>query len=728
MSGIPLIKPSTGSAFGASTTRRSIFSHPTMDLQGGGGMSNGIKDQLLDEDMEADPIPTLYLDPSPIGKGVSVKDWTAKNRTIRSTFRPNTNEVAVYVAGKKGAEEFPIKQTVSQKDTAVYLCQASIAEIRIPFITQMYGVFLNTTTTDPYKSPERYTRYYNQYYEGISRYLLQLYDATKKELESKDSTYIVQEIELMESVSAVWQLAEFMFLTPDKPIAYLFGEWLTAHDSAPDVEVGETLLRSAGKLSHHKFWPYIHQCLLRGMRKSVVFMIEQALNDEENDETADALDALVRILRGIPSSETTLPDGKSKERHRKWQEDCNKFTRSSHMETLGSDAKKALGILTGDIEEILELTSSWEEAFAAILLYTDPTCSRHDLGPILKICVSKYLEGNEISLLDRIKIAIMEMDSIKTIRLCGTLDAWLVAHLADVFNQYGYLDMSGIDMTDIGSQGWDLNIRDYFIISYAQSLMSDPNLWEAIAGYLLLCGVKGRAMLSEWICHVPLESSRKAYKVLRFCKDHDLTDSLQSIHRVIAVEEEKRGQYALAIQHFMSSKDPQRVAKVADNLMQNYLQSKAFDLLDTVSSIPAFHAPNDHVDFLRAYAKFHEEYKSGKAAKAGSTLISILMTDTTPKKYWAILLFDALPLLEHKTVIVFDTNATFVLMRALEELLGSQNKAEYLQLLPVPSLSKDSSTETVTEERESYLNTVRLSLVRNLARSIVHPSKPGSTV
>lgn len=57
--------------------------------------------------------------------------------------------------------------------------------------------------------------------------------------------------------------------------------------------------------------------------------------------------------------------------------------------------------------------------------------------------------------------------------------------------------MSDLQLQDVGAIGWDLDIRDFFIVSYAQSLMSDPHLWEAIAGYLLNSGHVGKAMLSE---------------------------------------------------------------------------------------------------------------------------------------------------------------------------------------------------------------------------------------
>jgi hypothetical protein len=57
--------------------------------------------------------------------------------------------------------------------------------------------------------------------------------------------------------------------------------------------------------------------------------------------------------------------------------------------------------------------------------------------------------------------------------------------------------MTDMQLQDTVTLGWDSNIRDFFITSYAHSLMASPSLWEEIAGYLLNCGHTGRAMLSE---------------------------------------------------------------------------------------------------------------------------------------------------------------------------------------------------------------------------------------
>ncbi|KAG0204874.1 Nucleoporin nup85 [Mortierella sp. GBA30] len=537
-------------------------------------------------------------------------------------------------------------------------------------------------------------------------------------METEDATQSAQELELMEAIASVWQLAHAMFFTPDErmPIAFMLRDWLAEHVTGFDLQMGESLLEAPRRLHHPDFWPYILQCIIRGMKRSVVFMLEQTMNDEENEDDADALESLLKIVRGMPSEETAGSDGWAQEKHRKWTEQCLRFKGSPQLARLGAEAIVVIRILTGDEDAIMKATDSWEEALCAIVLYTDPNCSRNALGPILTRCAEFYLEDKAVSLLARIKIAILELDAITTVRYCGNFHPWLVAHLADVLHQYGYLDMSDIHLQDIVAMGWDSNIRDFFIMSYAQSLMSDLGLWEAIAGYLLHSGHSGRAMLSEWICHVPLESPAKAEMVLKFCEENNLTESLRSINRVMAVEEEKQGRYAVAIKHFMASKDQDHVARVVDNLMQRYLVSGDWDLDDTLRTISEWATHSVHVEFLYDYARFHQCYKNGQMNGAGRILVSLLESHRAPMKYWAVLLFDALPLLENKNALVFDSRETYVMMRCLEDLVGSQHKSEYLQLLP----TKISSQESSVEEKEQQLDVVRMSLVRNLSRTFVH--------
>jgi len=106
---------------------------------------------------------------------------------------------------------------------------------------------------------------------------------------------------------------------------------------------------------------------------------------------------------------------------------------------------------------------------------------------------------------------------------------------------------------------------------------------------------------------------------------------------------------------------------------------------------------------------------------AGRQLVDLLSLEKAPKKYWALLLFDALPLLESKK-LVFSSADTYELMRCLEEVVGSPHMSEYLQLLP-PTIAIDSVS---TEDRVLQLDVIRLSLAKNLARALVHEPFTGN--
>lgn len=64
------------------------------------------------------------------------------------------------------------------------------------------------------------------------------------------------------------------------------------------------------------------RCILRGMRNNVLYIVDEALREEESDEVADALAELLRLLRGIPSLETMIRDSNLNQRHFKWQQEC----------------------------------------------------------------------------------------------------------------------------------------------------------------------------------------------------------------------------------------------------------------------------------------------------------------------------------------------------------------------------------------------------------------------
>ena len=103
------------------------------------------------------------------------------------------------------------------------------------------------------------------------------------------------------------------------------------------------------------------------------------------------------------------------------------------------------------------------------------------------------------------------------------------------------------------------SLREYFILSYTDTLLADPGLWRIVLDYLSSCGAEGRARMRSVILAVNLESEAKAEgasddvnmdegeakenegpvnstqtveEVLRACAEHDLDDEMRKVCKV----------------------------------------------------------------------------------------------------------------------------------------------------------------------------------------------------
>lgn len=89
------------------------------------------------------------------------------------------------------------------------------------------------------------------------------------------------------------------------------------------------------------------------------------------------------------------------------------------------------------------------------------------------------------------------------------------------------------------------------------------------------------------------------------------------------MEQEKLGRYDLAIQHFIASKDNDRVAKVVDNLMRKFLKDGTLELDESLGSLLSQKVHNEHVEFLRLYGKFQRYRKVGRQETPRVVLVKV---------------------------------------------------------------------------------------------------------
>jgi len=87
---------------------------------------------------------------------------------------------------------------------------------------------------------------------------------------------------------------------------------------------------------------------------------------------------------------------------------------------------------------------------------------------------------------------------------CNQLSLWLSTHLTDLLEKLDLVD-------DDDDETYELPLRDYFVIQYADMLlMSNPGYWEIGCDYLSGCGAQGVGRIREILrrTRLGLESSK----------------------------------------------------------------------------------------------------------------------------------------------------------------------------------------------------------------------------
>ena len=129
---------------------------------------------------------------------------------------------------------------------------------------------------------------------------------------------------------------------------------------------------------------------------------------------------------------------------------------------------------------------------------------------------------------------------------------------------------------------------------------------------------------------------------------------------------------------------------------------------------------SDKLAFLAQYRDFHAFFAQGARLEASKLLVGMLSSGLPPKRFYAILLLDSIPLLEDGNGH-FDANETFELLRCLQEIDMASDSMQYLVGLGHLILGSDANhtqAELIQAARQQ-LKIIRLALARYLSRVIL---------
>uniref|UniRef100_A0A8C7YGS4 Nuclear pore complex protein Nup85 n=1 Tax=Oryzias sinensis TaxID=183150 RepID=A0A8C7YGS4_9TELE len=514
------------------------------------------------------------------------------------------------------------------------------------------------------------------------------------------------QVSILLAIELIWNLCEVLFIdaAPAGSLLLHLLDWVRLHKADVD-EKARDVLQSDSPAEHRDYWDVVVSYVLQGRLDEARQMLgkKATLTPAANNIFKMMDNLLSKMPFYNPGGTQTLTEFDVKWRH--WHEEVdrclqdNSFASNQHLEVLCK-------ILLGDEDTLLEhkdLLGTWYHFLVSRLLFCHPTVKPTELHYYAQSCMTMFLDSRSApEPLDSILLAAFEFDIHQVIKDCSIAlnNWWFVAHLTDLLDHCKLLQSHNLHF---GS-----NLREFLLLEYASGLFTHHSLWQLAVDYFDHCLEFGRVYLELQIERVPLDTERKALKVLRICEQRQMSEQVRSICKIMAMRALRNNRLGSALSWSIRAKDAAFATLISERFLQDYCAKGTFSDLDLIDNLGPAMLLSDRLTFLGKYREFHKLYGEKRFKEAAKLLLSLMTAKIAPRSFWMTLLTDALPLLEQKEVI-FSADQTYELMFCLEELTSSLN---------TPSSDSDKSMQEEDVEL-TKVELLRLALSRNLAMAIV---------
>uniref|UniRef100_A0A8C2WH10 Nuclear pore complex protein Nup85 n=1 Tax=Cyclopterus lumpus TaxID=8103 RepID=A0A8C2WH10_CYCLU len=419
---------------------------------------------------------------------------------------------------------------------------------------------------------------------------------------TKDAEVATQygnQVSILLAIELIWNLCEVLTLSGSLLLHLL--DWVRLHKADVDEKAAE-VLQSESPAEHHDYWD-------------------------------------------VPGGTQTLTEFDVKWRH--WHGEVNRclqdnsFASNQHLEIICK-------IIVGDEDTLLEhkeLLSTWYHFLVTRLLFSHPTVKPTELHYYAQSCMTMFLDARSVpEPLDNILLAAFEFDIHQVIKECSIAlnNWWFVAHLTDLLDHCKLLQSHNLHF---GS-----NLREFLLLEYASGLFTHHSLWQLAVDYFDNCPEFGRVYLGLQIEHIPLDTERKALKVLRICEQRQMSEQVRSICKIMAMRALRNNRLGSALSWSIRAKDAAFATLISERFLQDYCTRGTFSDLDLIDNLGPAMLLSDRLTFLGKYREFHKLYGEKRFSEAAKLLLSLMTAKIAPRSFWMTLLTDALPLLEQKEV------------------------------------------------------------------------------
>uniref|UniRef100_A0AAQ6A6Q0 Nuclear pore complex protein Nup85 n=1 Tax=Amphiprion ocellaris TaxID=80972 RepID=A0AAQ6A6Q0_AMPOC len=446
------------------------------------------------------------------------------------------------------------------------------------------------------------------------------------------------QVSILLAIELIWNLCEVLFIdaAPAGSLLLHLLDWVRLHKADVDEKARE-VLQSDSPAEHRDYWDVVVSYVLQGrLDEARQMLMKQATLQPAARNMYKLMDTL---------GTQTLTEFDVKWRH--WHEEVdrclqdNSFASNKHLEIICK-------LLLGDEDILLdhkELLGTWYHFLVTRLLFCHPTVKPAELHYYAQSCMTMFLDSRSVpEPLDSILLAAFEFDIHQVIKDCSIAlnNWWFVAHLTDLLDHCKLLQSHNL------------------------------HLWQLAVDYFDHCPEFGRVYLELQIERVPLDTERKALKVLRICEQRQMSEQVRSICKIMAMRALRNNRLGSALSWSIRAKDAAFATLISERFLQDYCTRGTFSDLDLIDNLGPAMLLSDRLTFLGKYREFHKLYEEKRFTEAAKLLLSLMTAKIAPRSFWMTLLTDALPLLEQKEVI-FSADQTYELMYCLGELTSSLN-------------------------------------------------------
>jgi len=555
-------------------------------------------------------------------------------------------------------------------------------------------------------------------------------------IDNNRRTLYQQQLALYQQSATLWHICELFYLTPSSLRPVGFVKWLqfcfsSSSSDGQDGVAGTTLIdqlddflaeqvsqkssshksssSSSSSLSHNSSSSSSSHYYFLLCRSLIYGYFSRALELIESLEAPDQTLSIVSILLNtMPSFHNTaaLVDGTSlRQQWSEWRTSCREqYTQQEHA---GSPALHALAILAGNTSVICQYAEQWFEMFVAELFYrpqqhsTSTSFGHVPLSPTEQVATlyqlafnayshPKFARGGHTqratSIFSLIRV-IHQNHQASAAKMGADRDAalavvnfiheqvgswWLSAHLADLLHHGGMLKTAPLPV--------GMPLRDYYLLEYGSAVLAPhANLLELALDYFSECGQLGSSYQRTFVQRHCVDSitplnERHALKMLRLCAKHDLPASISrqiKLHTASLYMREKR--FACAIRWFVYARHYDAIQSLANQLIDTLTTCDAQTLSDLAQVIPTLniHPPINALLFLQYYEKLQH---AKSAQQRASLILKLLRKKIAPKRIWAGLISDLMPLIAlPKLAHLFQKSTIYFLMQCFQSLLVTEH-------------------------------------------------------